>query len=470
MSIEQTSLFFQNSVAQEGISQDGIKEAPLAYVARPTDFSNFKGQEHIFKRYPFLKEKNFPSIILWGPPGIGKTTLAHILSQYSGKDLYPFSPVLGGVAELKKLINSAIEVKRSFNKNSIIFIDEIHRFNKAQQDALLPYVENGSFTLIGATTENPRHSINNALLSRTQIVELKILSEENILEILENVNEKFKIQCDDAILKFIADHSAGDGRKALNALEVCYKRQKEINYQLSVDEIKGLILENARNYDRNENRHYDVISAFIKSLRGSDPQSALLWLAIMLDGGEDPLFIARRLVIFASEDIGNADIHAVTLAVSVMQAVQNIGMPEARISLAQATTYLASTVKSNAAYEGINRAMQYVQTHANIKVPDHLKNYPPPEYRPGGKKNSEAYKYPHSYPNNFIKQNYREVSGSATDASANANVNTNTNTNANVNTGSGGSDSEDNDVKNFYQPSENGHEKNLKKRLESLWN
>ena len=414
-----------------------LNTAPLAHIARPYKFEDFKGQEHIFKRYPFLRERNFPSVVFWGPPGIGKTTLAHILAQNSGKDIYPFSPVMGGVAELKKLIHSAIEVKKTFNRESIIFIDEIHRFNKGQQDALLPYVENGSFTLIGATTENPRRSINNALLSRTQIIELKALSEDSVLEILERVNGQFEIGCAAEIVKFIADHSGGDAGRALNALDILYQKQKESSCKLSLVEVRGLILENARNYDRNQDRHYDVISAFIKSLRGSDPQAALLWLAVMLDGGEDPVFIARRLVIFASEDIGNADIHAISLATSVLLAVQNIGMPEARINLAQAATYLASTVKSNAVYEGISRALEYVQNHPNIAVPGHLKNRPPAEFLPEGKLANEAYKYPHSYPNNFIRQKYSN---------------------------------EGKQINDFYRPTENGHEKNLKRRLDSLWN
>ena len=406
--------------------EETLKKSPLAYIARPKEFNSFVGQDHIFKRFTFLKDSNFPSMVLWGPPGVGKTTLAHILADNSKKELYPFNAVLGGVNDLKKLINSASEVQKMFKKESIIFIDEIHRFNKAQQDALLPYIEKGSFTLIGATTENPRRSINNALLSRLQIIELKSLNESNLTTILKQTAESFNINCDEKIINFIADYSGGDARKALNSLEIVQQIANE-NEVVELENIRELILENARNFDRNQDRHYDVISAFIKSLRGSNPDAALLWLAIMLDGGEDPMFIARRLVIFASEDIGNADIHALPLAVSAMQAVQNIGMPESRINLGQVTTYLASTVKSNASYKAINEAIEYVENNSNIPVPEHLRNFPPENA-------TSKYIYPHNCPGNFIKQNYTV-----------------------------------NKTPNFYRPTDMGHEKNLKIRLENLW-
>ena len=369
---------------------------PLAYRARPRNLEEFKGQKHLFDHYPFLKEKNPLSMIICGPPGSGKTTLAFLLADQSNKDFYKFSAVLGGVNDLKKLIKRAIEIKEFNKKEAIIFIDEIHRFNKAQQDALLPYVEEGVFTLIGATTENPRTSINRALLSRIHVIKLVDLEQTSIKEILINATKRFKIEVSSEVLDFISDYSGGDARSALNYLEIIEK--SSASSKLTVSEIKKLILENAQSYDKNQDRHYDVISAYIKSLRGSDPDASLLWLAVMLNGGEDPVFIARRLVIFASEDIGNADPSAITLAISTLQAVLNIGMPEARICLAQATTYLASTYKSNASYKGINKAMKYVQSNSTIHVPDHLKNYPP--------KSTTPYKYPHDFKNHYVLQKY----------------------------------------------------------------
>lgn len=415
------------SSAERGTTQAENSSRPLPFRARPTNFDQYQGQKHAFKRYPFLREKNFPSIVLWGPPGTGKTTLAYLLATNSEKEIYRFNAVLGGVNDLKKLINSALEVQNRFGKDSVIFIDEIHRFNKAQQDALLPYVEAGEFTMIGATTENPRSSINKALLSRVQIIELKRLDEEDLLAIVNRVSKDFELKLDQDCCEFIADYSNGDARNALNVLDLVEKNFSSNDKSITLEDVKPLILENARSYDKNNNRHYDVISGFIKSMRGSDPSSAILWLAVMLDGGEDPVFIARRLVIFASEDVGNADPSALNLATSTLLAVQNIGMPEARINLAQATTYLASTVKSNAAYNAINAALEYVKSNQTIEVPDHIKNYPP-------KFCKETYIYPHSEPHHFVKQQYSPKG-----------------------------------TPSFYEPSEMGTEKNIKDRLDKLW-
>lgn len=423
----QVDLFSGTSIE---VDQDTSHRAgqPLPFRARPDDFQGYFGQEHVFKRYPFLKSNKFPSLVIWGPPGTGKTTLAHILAKNSGLELYNFNAVLGGVNDLKKLIASAVSMKERYNQEAIIFVDEIHRFNKAQQDALLPYVEQGSFILIGATTENPRSSVNRALLSRVQIIELKKLSEENLVSIIRNVSKKFEINIDEDCVYFISDYSNGDARNSLNILELLEKNSQGDQRQLTLQDVKPIVLENAREYDRNKDRHYDVISAFIKSMRGSDPSAALLWLAVMIDGGEDPVFIARRLVVFASEDVGNADPQALTMAVACLTAVAQIGMPEARINLAQATTYLASTVKSNAAYLGINEALSYVESNQTIEVPHHLKNYPPKDAK-------ETYKYPHSYPHHYVEQEYTPKGSPE-----------------------------------FYRPTEMGLEKNIRDRLLKLRN
>lgn len=416
----QSTLFDDEGPVLEPETTGAGQNAPLAHRARPENLNQFHGQDHLFSRFPFLKEPNFPSLVLWGPPGTGKTTLAGILAKQSGKDLYRFNAVLGGVADLKKLIASALEMKRSLKRESIIFVDEIHRFNKAQQDALLPYVEAGEFTFIGATTENPRSSVNRALISRVKIIELKKLTESSLLSILEDANSRFELSVPTNVLETISDYASGDARAALGTLE-----QASAASITSSNEVKKLILENVRDYDRNQNRHYDVISAFIKSMRGSDPQSALLWLAVMIDGGEDPVFIARRLVIFASEDVGNADPTALQLAVNALHTVEKIGMPEARIPLGQATTYLASTVKSNAAYNAINAALEFVQENPTIEVPTHLRNHHP---------DNENYQYPHSHANAFVKQEYTQTP-----------------------------------IPQFYKPTEYGLEKRLKERLAALW-
>jgi putative ATPase len=401
------------------LGEDG--KTPLPHQLRPTNIHDFVGYEDLIKRYPFIKGNNFGSLVLWGPPGVGKTTLAKILSLNANADFYPFNAVLAGVAELRKLIEKIQNNSLSSPKKSVLFIDEIHRFNKAQQDALLPYVEAGEFILIGATTENPRSSLNRALLSRVKTLELRRLEIKDIKTVLNNALKKLDKKLPTELVTFMADHSHGDARLAIGHLELVLK-----NSSTDTSELKKVISENSREYDRSGDRHYDVISAFIKSLRGSDPNAALIWLAVMLDGGEDPVFIARRLVIFASEDVGNADPRALELAVAGLQAVSLIGMPEARINLAQVVTYLASTVKSNAAYSGINEALEYVRNRETLQVPNHLRNFPPP--------NSKEYMYPHSYPGHFVEQDY---------------------TNEKIPT--------------FYRPTEHGIEKSLKERLLKLW-
>ncbi|MBF0206726.1 MAG: replication-associated recombination protein A [Oligoflexia bacterium] len=432
--------------------------APLAYRYRPSNPQKFVGYKQLLERHPCLLSRPLPSIILWGPPGCGKTSLGQILAKEAKQEFFSFSAVLGSVAELRKLMED-VQLYLQWENPAVIFIDEIHRFNKAQQDALLPAVEAGNFTLIGATTENPRYVINNALLSRLQLVELPLLTPEQLLQILKDILQQqlqhlrpqiqqqmqlpqpakvdnaatvcqLLLDNNQNFLELLAHHSEGDARRALNHLEIILKNaQNSKNIlttddppQLSTNILGNLIRQNNRLYDRDQHRHYEVISAFIKSLRGSDPHAALLWLAIMLDGGEDPLFIARRLVIFASEDIGNADPMALLLATATLTAVKQVGMPEAQISLAQAVTYLASTLKSNSYWKALDAAQKFVSARSTIEVPAHLKN------------GSKHYLYPHSYPGNFVPQSYCSIP-----------------------------------IPKFYQPSDAGREKFLQERLNQLW-
>ena len=399
--------------------------SPLAYRLRPKNVESYIGFEALKRKYPFLVDPKPISMIIWGPPGSGKTTLANLLNTNDNIEFLPFSAVLSGVVELKKLFQIAKNAKELHNRKVTIFIDEIHRFNKAQQDALLPHVESGIFTLIGATTENPRSSINKSLLSRMQIVELKAVGFHDSVKILTNAIKQLSLTFKTDEIELMAEYSGGDARKALGNLEMAINLKE--NNQFSLEVFKDIILENSRSYDRNKDRHYDVISAFIKSMRGSDPDATLLWLAVMLDGGEDPVFIARRLVIFASEDIGNADINALTMANNALNTVSHIGMPEARITLSQASTYLASTVKSNAAYNAINEALEYVQSQPTIEVPEHLKNFPI-------KGHPIKYQYPHSFEESFVEQEYSPLN-----------------------------------TPQFYKPKNIGVEKNIKNRLKTLW-
>lgn len=384
----------KNGMQLDVFTQSPTNELPLAAKMRPKNLEEFFGQGRI--RPQLEKLVAAPRhVIFWGPPGTGKTTLAHILAHQIGGELHVFSAVTSGIPELKRLIAEMLERRRQFGKESILFIDEIHRFNKSQQDALLPYLENGDFLFIGATTEYPHTSLNKALISRVSLVELKSLQQEDLEQILERgLMDIARPELADFIPE-IAKLSNGDARFALNQLSrLAAFAPQELTQKESV--LKELF-EHARQYDRNANRHYDVISSFIKSIRGSDPDAALLYLAIMLDGGEDPEFIARRLMILASEDIGLANSQGLQVTANAHYVVTKIGMPEARITLAHATVFLALSPKSNSAYMGINEAMAFVRDNPTIEVPSHLSNVSPE------KKN---YKYPHSHPGNWVEQRY----------------------------------------------------------------
>lgn len=369
-------------------------DRPLAAKLRPKSLNEFYGQMGI--RAQLEKLASHPRhVIFWGPPGTGKTTLAHIISSQIMRELHVFSAVTSGIPELKKLIAEMLERKREFGKESILFIDEIHRFNKSQQDALLPYLENGDFLFIGATTEYPHTSLNKALISRVSLIELKALGQTELISILERGLADIRRPDLQSFLEELARLSNGDARFALNQLARLSAFDKvELENR---EKIFKELFEHARQYDRNANRHYDVISAFIKSIRGSDPQAALLYLAIMLDGGEDPEFIARRLMILASEDIGLANSQALQIATNAHYVIKQIGMPEARITLGHATVYMALSPKSNSAYLAIDEALKFVKENPTLQVPDHISNISV------SKKN---YQYPHNYPHNWVDQRY----------------------------------------------------------------
>lgn len=390
---------------------------PLAYRMSPKTLDDYVGQEHILAQdkilYRTIKADRLSSIILFGPPGCGKTSLAKVISETTKYKFYKINAVTAGVADIKRVVEETRNYMMNPTGKSILFIDEIHRFNKLQQDALLPYVENGTIILIGATTENPYFEVNKALISRSMVIKLNPLTEENIYKILKNALERkdglgeYSIKIEDSTLRKIADISNGDVRTALNGLEIAVltTSMSSDGYIHITDEvIKNSIQNRKAIFDKNGDTHYDNISAFIKSMRGSDPDATLLYLARALNGGEDPVFLARRIVICASEDVGLADPQALVIATSAMQAVNMIGMPEARIILAEAAVYVANCKKSNATYLGINKALEDVANSDTGEIPMHIRNAPIEKMRELGY--NEGYLYPHDYPGHWVEQQY----------------------------------------------------------------
>ncbi len=393
------------------------EKEPLAFRMRPKTLEEYVGQEHVIGPgkllYRTIKADRLSSIILFGPPGCGKTSLAKVISETTKYKFYKINAVTAGVSDIKRVVEETRNYMMNPTGKSILFIDEIHRFNKLQQDALLPYVENGTIILIGATTENPYFEVNKALISRSMVIKLNPLTEENIYKILKNALERkdglgeYSIKIEDSTLRKIADISNGDVRTALNGLEIAVltTSMSSDGYIHITDEvIKNSIQNRKAIFDKNGDTHYDNISAFIKSMRGSDPDATLLYLARALNGGEDPVFLARRIVICASEDVGLADPQALVIATSAMQAVNMIGMPEARIILAEAAVYVANCKKSNATYLGINKALEDVANSDTGEIPMHIRNAPIEKMRELGY--NEGYLYPHDYPGHWVEQQY----------------------------------------------------------------
>jgi putative ATPase len=421
------------------------KKSPLADRMRPQNLAEFVGQEHLVGPDKilrgFMERKELVSMIFWGPPGVGKTTLALIVAKTIGAHFVSFSAVLSGVKDIRAVIEEAKQQLKYYGKSTILFVDEIHRFNKSQQDAFLHHVEDGTITLIGATTENPSFEINAPLLSRCKVLVLEQLSADNIKTIITNTlsNKErglgnLKIAIDDDAFNFIVELSHGEARVALNTLEsalILMSPDKKDKRRITLKVAQEAMQRKALLYDKGGDEHYNVISAFIKSMRGSDPDAAVYWLARMLEAGEDPLFIARRMVIFASEDIGNADPSAVQVAVAVKDAFHFVGMPEGWIPLSQGVTYLASAPKSNASYKAYLSALEDVKEKGALGVPLHIRNAPTPLMKDLGY--GKGYKYPHNH-GGHIEQSYlpEELQG-----------------------------------KEYYKPTENGFDKEIKERLAS---
>ena len=420
-----------------------MKASPLADRMRPRNLNEFVGQDHVIGDGKYLsrliKSDRLGSILFYGPPGVGKTTLAEIIAKTTNKNFIKLSAVTSNLKELREVLKKAEDSMKFHNISTIVFIDEIHRFNKSQQDALLPFVERGVITLIGATTENPYFEVNRALLSRMQIINLLPLKDLDLYKMLDMALKDRErgfgsknIEITDLAKNILIKNSNGDGRYLLNSLEIAILSTDEVDGKIFVDEnvIENSLLIKNVNYDKNNNEHYDTISAFIKSMRGSDPDAALIYLAKMLEGGEDIKFIARRLIIFASEDVGNANPQAMIMASACFNSINTVGMPEARIILGQMVTYLASSEKSNAAYLGINKAMEDVKNENNINIPKIIRDKHNPQ-----NETKEKYLYPHNYDGSYVEQKYMP----------------------------------DNFIGNkYYEPKNIGYEINIKKYLNSL--
>jgi putative ATPase len=397
-------LFDQNSIER--------RDAPLAERLRPTTLAEVVGQRHLLDEGKPLRRlietDQLASLIFWGPPGTGKTTLAQIIAHSTKSNFVFFSAVLQGVKEVREIVKQAQEERRYHSRRTLLFVDEIHRFNKAQQDAFLPWVERGDVILIGATTENPSFEINSALLSRSRVFVLYPLDPADIRILLERALTDPRglaerhLQVTEEAMEFRADQAHGDARVALNTLEVAAAMTGA--EEIDLETVQGALQKRALLYDKGAEEHYNIISAFIKSLRGSDPDGALYWLARMLEAGEDPLFIARRMVIFASEDVGNADPRALQMALAVQQAVHFVGLPEARINLAQGVTYLATAPKSNASYVGINEAQAEVRKSGALPVPLHIRNAPTQLMKELGY--HQGYRYAHDYAGGIAAQEH----------------------------------------------------------------
>ena len=429
--------------------QEQLKqEAPLATRMRPLALHEFVGQEHIIGRGRVLRKAietgQVPSMILWGPPGSGKTTLAYLIANNTDSQFYPLSAASAGVNDLRRIIEGAKELRKLYRKKTILFIDELHRFNKAQQDAILPYVEDGTITFIGATTENPSFEVISPLLSRSQVLTLKPLTESEIrIIVLRALKDRLKglgalrVELDDDALNHLIAMSNSDARVALNALEMAALTtppDADGKRHISLSTIEDAIQHPALRYDKAGEQHYDLISALHKSMRGSDPNASLYWLARMLEAGEDPLYIARRLVRFASEDVGMADPQALVITMAAQQAVHFVGMPEANLALAEAAVYLATAPKSNSLYQAYSRIQEEIKGGSGESAPLHLRNPVTPLMKDIGY--GKDYKYAHDYPGHFVQQQNLPDSLQG---------------------------------KHFYTPSDQGYEKEVVARLRAWW-
>ncbi len=429
-------------------SKQTAGEAPLAARMRPRSFGEFVGQEHLVAPDRVLRKAieadQVPSMLLWGPPGSGKTTLAFLIASLTRSHFEPVSAVTSGVADLRRIVEEARERRALYGQRTILFVDEIHRFNKAQQDVILPHVEQGVVTFIGATTENPSFEVVSPLLSRSQVFSLEPLTPEQVRAIVDGALEDterglggMKVEAAPEAVGFLVEIAGGDARVALNALELAVTATPpgpDGVRRIPVDTVADALQKPALLYDKAGDHHYDTISAFIKSVRGSDPDAAVYWLTRMIEAGEDPLFIARRLVILSAEDIGLADPQALPVSVAAYQAVHFIGFPEGAIPLAEATVYLATAPKSNTAYAALNRAREEVKKSRHLPVPLHLRN--PVTSLMKQKGYGKGYKYAHDFPGHFVDQDFLPQSLKG---------------------------------RRFYYPAEQGYEKEISQRLQQWW-